>query len=402
MTNLPSSILEDIFLRLSPKTIFICQSVCKSWLNLISHPEFIKLHLSKSHTNLIIYNINHSRSSLFNFVNLENKPNYHRLTFEPNFHLDIKTNFPNINFNPVGSIHGLVCLYYKPLDNNVLDIVYIFNPTTRQYIELPEPKGLRNCPNLVTYGFGFDPMRMEYKVIRIYQVETHNINKEKYYTSEVQVYTLGTRFWRSVGYIKLRFERRYSGVYFNGKLHWLVKDVEENESICFIDMHDELDEWTLDTDEELNREKDMTFSTAPGFNKRKRQNLPTPRDRNYPDYRSLGVLGNYLCLCDNNTKSYLDIWVMKEYGVKSSWTKEIVIDITPECNWFCHTMVHVLKVFRDGEILFQLGEDVLFTYNPEKKTLTKNEYFSDRFWASTHVSSLLSLKNFGTGVVNNF
>ncbi|OIT34744.1 PREDICTED: F-box protein At3g07870-like [Nicotiana attenuata] len=380
--NLPLSILENILSNLSPKTVFICRSVCKSWLNLISLPEFSKLHLSKSHANLFIYFSQSSwgelpSTSVFKFINFEDTPHYHNLIYKPNLDLDMKPNFPDAGFSLVGSIHGFVCLFHMHCDSG-LDDVYIFNPTTREYITLdPEVKGLRKYPNLVTYGFGLEPVRMEYKVVRIYQVETCDPEKGSYYTSEVQVYTLGTGSWRSIGNVKLCFGCRDFGVYLNGKLHWLVGDVNGNESICFIDMQDE---------------SSHTFSTAPGFNK-----------ENCPNLLNLGVLGNHLSVCDNNAESHLDVWVMKEYGVTSSWSKEIVISITPEWNWICYQMIQVLKVFQDGEILFQWWEDVLFTYHPEKKTLTKIEYFSGNFctfWASIHISNLLSLKNFGTEVVH--
>ncbi|MCD7465593.1 hypothetical protein HAX54_001601 [Datura stramonium] len=59
------------------------------------------------------------------------------------------------------------------------------------------------------------------------------------------------------------------------------------------------------------------------------------------------MLGDRLCICDNSAESHVDVWVMK-----------------------------------DGEMLFQWWEDVLFTYHPNKKTLTEIEYFNGSFWAS--------------------
>nr|GMD81860.1 F-box protein At3g07870-like [Ipomoea batatas] len=46
--------------------------------------------------------------------------------------------------------------------------------------------------------------------------------------------------------------------------------------------------------------------------------------------RSIGVLGNCLCLCDNTERTRLDIWVMKEYGNGDSWTKEFSIGAPDE------------------------------------------------------------------------
>ena len=40
---------------------------------------------------------------------------------------------------------------------------------------------------------------------------------------------------------------------------------------------------------------------------------------------NMGVLGGCLSLCDCTFLDHLDIWMMKEYGDPTSWTKEYVI-----------------------------------------------------------------------------
>lgn len=64
------------------------------------------------------------------------------------------------------------------------------------------------------------------------------------------------------------------------------------------------------------------------------------------------MLGECLCVCDNICSSFDDlrivIWVMKDYGMKESWSKEIVI---PDPLGYLNGMVHPLKVFKDGTLI---------------------------------------------------
>ncbi|KAM3394769.1 hypothetical protein P3S68_003772 [Capsicum galapagoense] len=100
---------------------------------------------------------------------------------------------------------------------------------------------------------------------------------------------------------------------------------------------------------------------------------------------------------------------MKEYGVTSSWLKEIVINITPECNdWLCDEMIYLLKVFESGELLFlwcdmhNWHDNSLFLHHPMKKISEKLDVFPGNILACGHISNSLSLKNFRAETVNVF
>lgn len=85
------------------------------------------------------------------------------------------------------------------------------------------------------------------------------------------------------------------------------------------------------------------------------------------DWRRLGKLRGCLCICDNMADSELSIWVMKDYGMKESWIKEIVVRNKPTD--LLYKMVHPLEVLRDGTILMECCGHFLFTYHPVHKTL---------------------------------
>ncbi|KAE9459720.1 hypothetical protein C3L33_08361, partial [Rhododendron williamsianum] len=64
----------------------------------------------------------------------------------------------------------------------------------------------------------------------------------------------------------------------------------------------------------------------------------------------LGVLGGCLCVCDGSGFEKLKIWVMKEYGVQESWSKELCfITQTNEGRWIYGTYDPIC-LLRNGAI----------------------------------------------------
>ncbi|XP_069147428.1 F-box protein CPR1-like [Solanum lycopersicum] len=370
LMDLPSPILLQILSTLPPTTLLHVKTLSKSYLNLTLDSEFLKLSRSASPASIIINQFNSfwiNSLKLLRFVCVDNNCDH-----DPHVDLHLRLSFPIDPLFLVGSVHGFVCFNSFVGD---ADSIYILNPTTRQYIILPKPQGVRNWPNLAAYGFGFDPVRLQYKVVRIYRQEIHDDFHN--YKSEAQVYTIGKGYWRSIDHVMFHFRCSGYGVNLYGKLHWLVYDANGNELICSFNLENELFE---------------SFPTAPGYNK-----------NNFLNLRSLGVFGRCLCVCDNNADTHFEVWVMKLYRVTDSWVKQIVITITPEYNdWLCDEMINLVKVFDDGEVLFLWREDFLFLHHPVKKTLKRLHVCDGNFLASAHVSSSFSLKGFQGEVVKVF
>ncbi|MCD9638045.1 hypothetical protein HAX54_021712 [Datura stramonium] len=364
LVDLPSPILLDIFSRLPPTSLLYVKSVCRTFQKLtLTFPASTIINQFSSDGT--------SCADTLKLLKFKDEGGTHSYCLDPNVDLDLQLYFPVDPFWLVISVHGFVCFNYFP---DYVDTIYILNPRTREYIILPEAEGSREWPNDVTYGFGFDPIMFEYKVIRIYQEEVFDDNTS-YYKSEGQVYTIGKGYWRSAGHVMFSFMPY--GVNLYAKIHWLVYDANGNELICSFDLENELFE---------------SFLTAPGYTEERYRNL-----------RSLGVFGRCLCVCDNSADSHFEVWVMKEYGVTNSWVKEIVINISPERNdWLGNEMIYMLKVFEDGEVLFLWRDDFLFLHHPLKKTLKKLDIRAGNILASNHVSSSFSLKSFEAEVVNVF
>ncbi|XP_024190278.1 F-box protein At3g07870 [Rosa chinensis] len=155
------------------------------------------------------------------------------------------------------------------------------------------------------------------------------------------VLTVGSVIWRRIGKVSNDMHGTREGVFHNGFLHWVCRCTEG----FFIRAFD------------VERE---------GF-----KDLPMPPYYFHPDsIPRMRVLGGSLSVSDGRT-----LWVMKEYGVKRSWTKELEIGhdtIYPNDPYGSYIRcVSVLK-FTEGKVLL-LANTNLCLYTPETRTLVRVE-----------------------------
>nr|GEV86396.1 F-box associated domain, type 1 [Tanacetum cinerariifolium] len=93
-------------------------------------------------------------------------------------------------------------------------------------------------------------------------------------------------------------------------------------------------------------------------------------------YQNLGILNGCLSLCDSfsTPKLELTVRVMKEYGFKKCWCKELVIKqgiILDVCS-LLHASVYLTERSDDGTILMLVNERTLLIYC-QKKTIEKEK-----------------------------
>ncbi|WRX07716.1 hypothetical protein QQP08_000203 [Theobroma cacao] len=195
--------------------------------------------------------------------------------------------------------------------------IYICNPFTGLYLELPK---LVNYPAKVGHiGFSFHQATNEYKVVRIvFQRQLSrkggtNVASSTLIQSQVHVLTVGDLAWRNLGMIPYNFTQ------------------------------------------------------------------PTPNATS--NFRrclhNLMVLQGCLSTSAYHDNKQLEVWVMKEYGVKESWIKEFTIGTyfpqtlqpddlfhynnTMAC--FPNSYVKVLCILKNGEILLEYKNQVLILYD---------------------------------------
>ncbi|PWA46029.1 F-box associated domain, type 1 [Artemisia annua] len=312
MSDFDDNILWDIFSRLDVKTIIYCKCACKRWRDLVLDPHFInKLHLLRSLASpqsLIIHGLQREDYPLMNnyghhglrrevsfrrpgflkWVEIQQEHDGCQLNHVRSHNLsDNNCNFPKFGMITVGSVNGLICMYQRP------DRFFIFNPVFEEYMTLPKPKLVEKRYHLINYGFGFSMASGEYKVIRICRKRNprSQIFLNTYlYPPEIEVYTLGTDQWRTLGPVPYpdRYETAAcSSISLNGHVHWII--------------------WGKIYAFDLDME---TFKAFPS---------PTATgDCN----KILGVLKG--CLSQFSwSKFRFTVFVMREYGISDSWYQEV-------------------------------------------------------------------------------
>ncbi|XP_019155378.1 PREDICTED: F-box protein CPR30-like [Ipomoea nil] len=293
MSDLPPEIVADFLSRVPAQPLLRFRCVLKSWRAIIDNTDFIKTHLNRtiptdSDRKLILRSW-HLYSAHFDEFEKTNTSVYEEL--------DHPLNRPG-----VGTILR---------DQNVF------------------------------YGFGYDNVSDDYKVLRIAQ----SYDCE----SEVKVFSMKSNSWRKIHCFLhyLKYERAH-GVQAAGALHWVVSRKPDSE------MENLLAAFDLGTEEY--------------------RLVPEP---NYSNERAhvMRVLGESLCVvCNYCVSFYIDIWVMKKYAVKESWTKlfrvaESDVRIKPLEN------VTPVAYSKSGREVFMVQNGTLsLWYDTEQRTISYSTF----------------------------
>ncbi|GLU01212.1 hypothetical protein SLE2022_185290 [Rubroshorea leprosula] len=197
----------DIFSRLPIKTVFICSCVSKTWLNVVSVPEFHQMAGSICPLLCIINPQRRSRAlhmvPMDTAGDLDEKLNLlNSKLFLPNSNPMKKEvfRFPSHRgFDVVNSCNGLLCLR-TPKYN---DPVMVCNPVTGDYVSIPRSKRkhgwTRQQHEVVVTGFGFSFRTCRYKVVRLVNRSVSTRNDSYFHDREAEIFTLGEDSRRSIG-----------------------------------------------------------------------------------------------------------------------------------------------------------------------------------------------------------
>ncbi|KAK9291829.1 hypothetical protein L1049_019779 [Liquidambar formosana] len=356
--RLPSHVIGDIFCKLPIKTLIYCRCVCKAWRLLLLDPNFAQLHFATASSCVLLRFTNppFRGLGLYDFEDAESGDSA-AIVFTK------QHNIPKLEIELSSSFNGLLCFR----DLGCIEPLYVSNPITGEYMTIPTV-GKNSMGYRFVYGFGISPNSSQCKVIRISTARPYG---EKW---EAMVYALGAGAWRSIGDVPYQFFNQPFGACLNGALHWRASSFSgASELICCFDLENE--EFRL---------------------------LPLPpcyHERRFCSIK-LGVLGGCLYMSGfDPTCSYPDveIWVMKEYGVEESWTKEIFIK-HPKEKWWEMYYLKLIKVLKNGEILL-LCNSYLVWYNPGKESFRRLEFdgVPSTVEAISHVPSFVSLKDVAMG-----
>ncbi|KAL0367352.1 UNVERIFIED_CONTAM: F-box/kelch-repeat protein [Sesamum radiatum] len=327
LPNLPEEIITEILLRLPVKALLRFRCVTKSWLSLISTPQFIKTHLrisSKSniysHNRLVVGsgplpmvfntfslcpNIDHENSSMDNLV------------------FDYPTSDTDDLIRIVGSCNGLVCVAVYP------NTVVLWNPATRKSRKLPVSD--RYLSDL-EYGFGYDASSDDYKVVESGWV----FRDPGVYETQVMVYSWRADTWRTVDWPAGKILDG-PGVFVDGAIHWKVYHGGRPSNCVVV-------------------AQNVTTETC--------SILELPACGSDGGNVMLGVSGGCLC-ASYDYYSYMDVWMLKESGRKESWTKLVCVPYFFCMRHYDHVRPKLLFVSENGGVLLSLGSDLIM-YKPSQ------------------------------------
>ncbi|XP_050278435.1 F-box/kelch-repeat protein At3g23880-like [Quercus robur] len=342
--NLPQDLLEEILSRLPVKSLIRFKCVKKSWSNLLQNRNFIaKQHYnrcSQTHPSLLAesldYTIWGSPITPRYFLSLHTHPDDDE---ERTTMVAMTTRLPRMCV----CINGIICLAGSFVGFNGF---VLWNPAIRQYklVSYPNfPFPAANCFDC--FAFGYDHISDDYKAVSICARYWNTGNSFIYMDSCVHVYTLSTDSWRQINpafdHSDVRLHSYQNGIYLNGVHHWLGLLMDkfgqcECEIIVSFDMGNEVFQITkLPELDNVLREKYKFFAAFNGC---------------------LALI--YVDKIEETLENVFDIWVMCEFGVKGSWTKQLVV-ITPQLE-----IARPLG-FAKNEELFLLSKDkhAVFLYN---------------------------------------
>ncbi|XP_021840723.2 F-box/kelch-repeat protein At3g23880-like [Spinacia oleracea] len=311
---LPLDLESNILVRLPIKDLIRCQCVCKRWRDdIIKNPYFITSHTrhylleSNKISDSIIFFSRDTYSSGLCFLDYHTPKVVKKVT---HFH-----NFQNSkNVELVGSCNGLLC--FRELGQNYPIRFTLYNPLTDASNDItplvPKQDYAGQAGQIEMIGFGYDSTKDDYKILCF---STFNVQSDNFCV----VYSLKSNTWKYIkphhNNIVKNINRNPSMVFCNNALHWIACNNKSNSTSKLI-----IAKFDLGTEE---------------YNE-----VPYPKKWNncVGNLESLIVLRGRLHFINyyrqwrsqefnvgEARKINLEVWVMKEYGVKQTW--ETLIEV---------------------------------------------------------------------------
>lgn len=368
--ELPSNIILDVLSRLPVKTLSKFKCVSKLWCQYISDVYFYRLHHSRS--------VQRPFSLL---LHAELPPRvyeslcYYRIEVDATVHLSSIDDQGQVmnNFTKEIKVDAETrCVTLLHCQNGDLVCIasglriYICNPSTQEFCELPEPSPF--FAHTTYIGFGYLPSTKEYKVVRLFHKPPNgdvDLNCEV-----LTISSTSCSPWRLLE-DTCPFSTIDKPAFVNGSLHWAIYPAFRFQGEHMISF-------------DLQAEK-FSFLPAPYCvheNKKRIIDLTI--------FRLVEVGGNLWLGAYVDDGCMLDLWVMSDWN-EFLWVKEHTIDLTTMGNG-CVTVAAPISFKNHEEILIETvvrdrGRQLVY-YNLRTKTFTKEPapitelcYYTDSFFS---------------------
>ncbi|GFP87929.1 F-box protein cpr30 [Phtheirospermum japonicum] len=342
------------------------QCVCTDWRDLIRDRNFIKKHhrylASKGKSYLLLIPSEHTTDRAFRLLCDK--------TFDRALDIELPLDLIPTSFVIVGSFNGLLCLADTTSFGTT---IYMCNPSIRKYRTINFPITDVN----ISLGFGYHDETDDYKVVRIASspleedVTVNYIGFETLNNTKIEVYSLTTNLWKDIEVDNFPWELfdARSDVVVNESIHWKAIYRDTHEDIMVI--------LAFHIGEEVFRPLSFPNYLSDGEDLMEYVGV-------YKGSLSLFVFH----LADQDPwdeKCY--VWVMREYGVVSSWTKVHSVRINPG-------VVTPHTFTQNNEIIYENGRGETVVYHFDTHTTTvligQEQAFLD---SVTYVDSLVMLQD---------
>ncbi|KAL6196752.1 hypothetical protein ACLB2K_032366 [Fragaria x ananassa] len=290
MSKISHDTIIDILSRLPAKSICRFRCVSKTWLLLTHEPHFIATHLSRHQKQKLILSSNKALFSLDQEAPIDDDMLPSALDFP------LKGDLNNQWIQMLGSCNGLVCIMPQP------EAFFVFNPSTQESMRVPDcPMSSHADPcdevGNDIHGFGYAPSVKDYMFVKIHK------------GCSVLIFSLKNNSWKTVQDFPYKHLLKNPGTTLNGAVHWLCMGPDHLPVIAALDL------------------AEQKFS-----------GLSPPESVINSNGYTTGVLRDCLCLLHHNDHDRRRIfWIMKEYGVKESWTRILIAEpffsLQPLCYW---------------------------------------------------------------------
>ncbi|KAG7548654.1 F-box-like domain superfamily [Arabidopsis suecica] len=349
---MPVDLFDEIFSRLSAKTIARSRCVSKLWSSILKRPVFTELFLKKYsgclHL-LFTFKLN-GKWQFFSSPQPQN-PDENLSLLATNHHMCFPTRTGSCRV--ISPVRGLLCTEYTWLKDRYNDLkAMVYNPSTGQTITLPQVRTRR--ANAIA-RLGYDPINKQVKVLCMSLCS-------KFRKAEAcQVLTLGTGklSWRKIEWSLLHYPLN-AGICINGVLYYIA-DPNNNfpkprfrkpyTIVCF----DFISEKFTYIDHALDNNIGWCRTMLNYTNK-------------------LGVMRGDDNGFFSGTTTSLELWVLDDVE-KHKWLKKIYVLPPMWKNLVADTKLCIVGMTSNGEFVFStyvLSDPLyIFYYSVEKNTIVR-------------------------------
>ncbi|GAA0173692.1 hypothetical protein LIER_27254 [Lithospermum erythrorhizon] len=325
--DLPLDIILNIISRLPVNIIIRCKFLSKDFVNLIGDPRFETIYQSnKANDYFYCLFVNESKP-IFSLDLVQFPKDVYDNNKNRNYKISRRLSCFNSNrlpqgtdfhkFSIFGYCNGLFCLL--KIESGLFNL-FVINPILGEFIQLPLPVRCDLTKMFyMSYGLGYCQFTNKFKVLRIFS----SFSQVSFLPNICQIFTIGSdQNWRAVKdhNVPYNFEYEHKSinpqtdmVAFGSALHWIVQPVTMGDGItakpswggtryiCAFDM----------TDERVSA-------------------LPFPPEvAPHVFYGQVIILLDKLCLWRYIPNGeIIDLWVMNEYGVEGSWSKQFIFKMS--------------------------------------------------------------------------